>query len=73
MTHESPQPLDVATTLRTQIEKLRLLATLKPQDLFYAQAAEQLVGIVTGLESRGAAGAGIPQENSGFPDPPSQG
>jgi len=77
MINEPPRPQDVALALRAQVEKLRQLAALKPDDPFYAQAAEQVAVIVAGLESRAAPGAGTSpnpgQQDSGFPDRPSPG
>jgi hypothetical protein len=46
---EPPHPGALAVALRAQIENL---ATLNPDDPFYAQAAEQLRAIVAGLEER---------------------
>jgi hypothetical protein len=77
MIHEPPRPQDVTLALRAQVEKLRQLAALNPDDPFYAHAAEQVAAIVAGLESRAAPDAGTApdpaQQDSGFPLPPSQG
>jgi len=77
MIHEPPRPQDVALALRAQVEKFRQLAALNPDDPFYAHAAEQVVAIVAGLESRAVPGAAqlsaVPQDNSGIPSPPSPG
>ena len=77
MIHEPPQPLDVVLALRVQVEKLRQLAALNPDDRFYAHAVEQVVAIVAGLETRAAPGAGTSpdpaQQDAGVPEPVSPG
>jgi hypothetical protein len=60
MQTDPPNLGTVLDALRVQVENLRKLAALNPDDPVYARSAEQVEAIVTELESRAAPTFGSP-------------
>ena len=64
MQSESPNLSTLIDALRVQLDNLRQLATLNPDDRFYAQAADQVEVVVAGLERRASPTFGLPEPPS---------